>query len=75
MARILEYLNASPDARPAVIGLDVLYSGETDPVKDGRLAEAAGAGNVVTAAAAGFGRTVEFLEDGTVEADAGRSLL
>ncbi|WP_320956439.1 adenylate/guanylate cyclase domain-containing protein [Enterocloster asparagiformis] len=69
MARILEYLNASPDARPAVIGLDVLYSGETDPVKDGRLAEAVGVGNVVTAAAAGFGRTVEFLEDGTVEAD------
>lgn len=70
MARVLEYLNASPEARPAVIGLDVLYSGEMDPAGDDRLARAAAAGqNVVTAAAAGFGRTVDFREDGTAAAD------
>lgn len=70
MARVLEYLNASEETQPAVIGLDVLYSGETDPKKDSRLARAAAAGgNVVTAGAALFGRTVDFREDGTAVGD------
>lgn len=70
MARVLEYLNREEETRPAVIALDVLYAGETEPEKDGRLARAAtAAGNVVTAAAAGFGRTMDFSEDGTVTAE------
>lgn len=58
MAEAIECLNADPDARPAVIGVDVLYVGESaDPDADAFLAEAAEAGsNVVFAAAATFGR-------------------
>ena len=63
MARVLEALNQSEDCRPAVIGLDVLYTGETDPELDAWLAEAAGEyGNVVAACAAGFGS--ELIPDG-----------
>ena len=58
MAEAIEYLNADPDARPAVIGVDVLYVGESgDSDVDDYLTEAAAAyGNVVFAAAATFGR-------------------
>ena len=50
MAMAIEALNADPENRPAAIGIDVLYTGETDPDLDAYLAEAAGAyGNVVTA--------------------------
>ena len=63
MAQVLEALNQSEDCRPAVIGLDVLYAGETDASQDAWLAEAAGEyGNVVTACAAGFGS--ELVPDG-----------
>ncbi len=63
MAQVLKTLNRSDDCRPAVIGLDVLYAGETSPEQDRQLAEAAGAyGNVVTACAAGFGS--ELAPDG-----------
>ncbi len=58
MAEAIEYLNYSdPDARPAVIGIDVLYVGDSgDPDADAYLAEvAADAGNVIVAAAATFG--------------------
>ncbi len=56
IATALESLNADPENRPAAIGVDVLYIGETDPSFDEWLAEAAGAfGNVVTASAATFG--------------------
>lgn len=73
-ARVVEYLNRSEE-KPAVIGLDVLFSGETTADQDEYLAAAAGAyGNVVTAAAAGFGsKMVEsgtgtlYLEDFTVQ--------
>ena len=60
MAEAIEYLNANPDARPAVIGIDVLYVGESaDPDADHYLVEAAGEyGNVVFASAASFGREV-----------------
>lgn len=55
IARTLEILNADPDSRPAVIGIDVLFGGESDPHTDQRLAEAAAqGGNVVTACAAAF---------------------
>lgn len=56
MAMAIEALNADPESRPAAIGIDVLYIGETDPDLDAYLAEAAGAcGNVVTASVANFG--------------------
>ena len=60
-AMALEALCQSPDCRPAVIGLDVLYVNETQPEADQWLAEAAGAyGNVVTGCAA-------YFQDGFVE--------
>ena len=57
MAEAIGILNADPDNAPAVIGIDVLYVGESDdPEADAALVEAARAGgNVVTAAAATFG--------------------
>ena len=56
MAAVLEVLNADESCRPAVIGVDVLYTGESDPVLDEYLAESAGAcGNVVMASVANFG--------------------
>ena len=56
MAAVLEVLNADESCRPAVIGVDVLYTGESDPVLDEYLAESAGAyGNVVVASVANFG--------------------
>jgi len=63
IARTLDILNADPDSRPAVIGIDVLFSGETDPQTDRSLAgSAARGGNVVTACAAAF-------DSGFVETD------
>lgn len=65
VAMAVEYLNESEDCRPAAIGLDVLYIGESRPETDAWLAEAAGAyGNVVTGCAAMF-------EDGFVEGEDG----
>ena len=57
MAEVIDTLNADPDSAPAVIGVDVLYVGESgDPEADDALVEAARrGGNVVTAAAATFG--------------------
>ncbi len=66
MAMALESLNADAQNRPAVIGVDVLYTGQSDPALDAYLAEAAGAhGNVVTASAATFGSRLVTREDGT----------
>lgn len=65
MAKIVDTLNESEECRPAVIALDVLYTGETDEQADTLLAEAAGKyGNVVTACFAAFGSTVEESGDG-----------
>lgn len=65
IARTLDILNADPNGRPAVIGIDVLFSGGTDPQADQALAEAAArGGNVVTACAAEF-------DAGFVETDGG----
>ncbi len=57
MAQAIEYLNnADPENVPAVIGIDVLYVGESaDPDADAYLAEVAAMGeNVVVASAATF---------------------
>ena len=57
MADVINYLNSDPEQSPAVIGVDVLYVGQSaDPGGDAALADAAElGGNVVTAAAATFG--------------------
>ncbi len=53
MARAVEKLNEDPNARPAVIVLDVQYVGETDRAADDALVKAAeSGGNVVAAEAA-----------------------
>ena len=55
--------NTDPDAKPAVIGIDILYSGESaDPVADQQLAAAAAQfGNVVVASAAEYGTEIDDL--------------
>lgn len=59
IARTLDAVNASEDCHPAVIGVDVLYGGESDPEGDRQLSEAAGRyGNVYVACAAEFGSTL-----------------
>lgn len=65
IAMALEALNSSEDCRPAVIALDILYTGEKDSDLDLWLAEAAGQyGNVIAACAAQFGGAAVEGEDG-----------
>lgn len=53
MASALERLSSDPDRLPAVVAVDAVYSGNTDPEKDARLAAAAEKlGNVITATSA-----------------------
>lgn len=60
MAMTIETLNQSSEVHPAVIGIDVLYVGATDPSLDAWLAEAAGLyGNVVVGCAAQYGTSLE----------------
>lgn len=55
MAELLDRLNADEQERPALIGIDVLYSGQTNAVEDEALAAAAGRyDNVLTACAGTF---------------------
>lgn len=69
IAEVIELLNADPDYRPAVIGVDVLYVGHTDPEDDRRLAEACEPGNVVMAAMAQVAPRIFEEEDGRVRRD------
>lgn len=65
MAKALRMLNADSAKKPAVVAIDTLYSGETDPVADAELAQAAAElGNVITAASAEFGENLIRAEDG-----------
>ena len=67
MAEAITFLNnTDPDSRPAVIGIDILYSGESrDSTADRQLADAAAKfGNVVVASAAEFGTEVADLSGG-----------
>ena len=67
MADVIYYLNETdPDKRPAVIGIDVLYIGESgDPEADADLAAVCeDGGNVVVAAAATFGSELVETDDG-----------
>lgn len=69
LAQAVSYLNQK-EARPAVIGLDVLLAGETGTEGDLLLAEAAGAWeNVVTAAAGTFGSSLVTEADGSFYLD------
>ena len=76
MAEAVTFLNnADPDARPAVIGIDVLYSGENpdNPAADLQLAKAAAQyGNVVVASAAAF--DTAFVEENGIFAAAPRTV-
>ncbi len=59
MAAALEKLAEDPDKKPAVVAIDTLYTGESDPEADARLAEAADKlGNVVVASLANIGSKV-----------------
>ena len=65
MASALEALAADASNLPAVVAVDTLYLGESDPEADARLARAAAAlGNVITATAAEFDVNFPTLEDG-----------
>ena len=65
MARVIRHLNSDPENRPAVIGIDMLFSADSriDPEGDRELAEAcAEYGNVVVAGWANYG--TEVVRDG-----------
>lgn len=64
MADVVAYLNSDPEQKPAVIGIDVLYVGESaDPDADAWFAEIAAEGeNLVVASAASFGNSI--VDDG-----------
>ncbi|MBP3810717.1 MAG: adenylate/guanylate cyclase domain-containing protein [Clostridiales bacterium] len=67
MASALDALASDPDRLPAVVAIDTLYSGTTDPEADTHLAQAADRlGCVVTASVATFGTTREYSEDGII---------
>lgn len=70
LAMAVEELNRDPERRPAAIGLDILFSGETSPEADDYLADACReGGNVVTAAVANFTDELTINEDGTFYMD------
>jgi len=71
MADVIGYLNADPDARPAAIGVDVLYVGPgADPASDEYLAAVcADGGNVVVAGAASFGSEIVIGDNGRITMD------
>ena len=61
MAQVLEALGSDPDNLPAVVAIDIMYSGTSDPESDKRLAAAAAKlGNVVTATEATYGKKTTF---------------
>ena len=61
MAYALQKLASDPENLPAVVSIDVLYEGETDPSVDSQLAGAASAlGRVVTACMAEYGSEIAW---------------
>ena len=60
VAGAVDILNSNPETAPAVIGIDILYTGESSPESDEMLSGAAlRGGNVVCASAATFGSRIE----------------
>ena len=65
IASALEKLGADPDRLPAVVAVDTLFAGESDPEADARLARAAeNLPAVVTAAVADFETDYQWAERG-----------
>ncbi|MEG1877594.1 MAG: adenylate/guanylate cyclase domain-containing protein [Lachnospiraceae bacterium] len=65
IAQVIQELNAEEENKPAAIGVDVIYSGETTPAEDAYLAQTAkDGGNVLVAAAASFGEAVITNQEG-----------
>lgn len=65
-ADLIEYLNADPKSKPAVIGFDILFSGNTTDLADGALVEAVEqGGNVVFASQAVFAKQLQDTEQGS----------
>lgn len=61
IASALEKLNSDPEKRPAVVAVDIQFSGNMDPASDERLVKAASdLGNVITATQATFGTKRTF---------------
>lgn len=66
MASIVEALNQNPEAKPAAIGVDMMYYGETTQEHDERLSGALGKyGNVVVGASVNFKQSVEEQPNGS----------
>lgn len=64
IADVISILNSDPDSRPAAIGVDILYTGETDEAEDQALADACSIyDNVVLASAVSF--TSELVDEGS----------
>lgn len=64
MAKALDVLNADPEARPAVIGVDVMYYGNTDINQDKSLVEACSRyDNIVLASSVVFQNTFEQVDE------------
>lgn len=64
-ADLIEYLNADESSKPAVIGVDILFSGNTTDREDTALAKAAeNGGNVVLASQASFAKELIKTEQG-----------
>ncbi len=63
MAYALQRLSADPDNLPAVVSIDILYDGNTDPAMDTQLARAAAAlPRVVTSCMAEFGNKITWID-------------
>ncbi len=63
-------LNQSEDCHPAVIGIDMIFTGTSQPQLDADLADAAGEyGNVIVASIAEFGEELAKREDGSLYLD------
>ncbi len=70
VAEALEILAEDPATQPAVVAIDTLYAGDSDPAADARLAAAAEKlGCVVTASVADFGTTYAASEVGGLDVD------
>lgn len=65
IAQAIEYLNKDPERKPAAIGIDILFVGDSaDPEADAALVEAAGkGGNVLFASAGTFGSDLVNMGD------------
>lgn len=65
MADLIDILNMDPDNKPAAIGIDVLYIGNTDEYSDERLATSiAESDNVILACSANFDTKLTLNEEG-----------